>query len=134
MDESHAHLALHNHHRRRHGPYSGLHPLISWGSAAAPRESAEESRVAANIEEEQLPCPVPCSEETLVNSTLLVWSQLHGIVTLRISGSIQAAVAYQDWPAACALTHDDEVAQLIKNHRDNLVNGILNSQRSESHH
>ena len=77
---------------------------------------------------------IPCSEETLVNSTLLVWSQLHGIVTLRISGSIQAAVAYQDWPAGCALTHDDEVAQLIKNHRDNLVNGILNSQRSGSHH
>ena len=77
---------------------------------------------------------IPCSEEVLVNSTLLVWSQLHGIVTLRISGSIQAAVAYQGWPTSCALTHDDEVAQLIKNHRDNLVNGILNSQRSESHH
>ena len=66
MDESHAHLALHNHHRQRHGPYSGLHPLISWGSAAAPRESAEQSRAAANIAEEQLPCPVPCSEDTFV--------------------------------------------------------------------
>jgi len=77
---------------------------------------------------------IPCSEEALVNTTLLVWSQLHGIVALRNSGSIQAAVAYQNWPSSCALIHDHEVERLIKSHRDNVVNGILNYQRSESHH
>lgn len=66
MDEPHAHLALHNRHGPRHGPYSGLHPLISWGSAAAPREHAEEANPPVNGEDGRLPCPVPCSEDTFV--------------------------------------------------------------------
>jgi len=37
---------------------------------------------------------IPCTETAVVNAALLVWSQLHGIVTLRNSGSIQAAVTY----------------------------------------
>ena len=70
MDEPHAHSALHNHHRRRRGPFGpglsgGLHPVISWGSAAT-REHTKESEAAANVEEEQLPCPIPCSEDTFV--------------------------------------------------------------------
>ena len=77
---------------------------------------------------------IPCDEEAAVNTTLLVWSQLHGIVTLKNSGSIQAAVAYQDWPPSCALAHDEEVEQLIRNHVEMTVNAILNSQRSGSHH
>jgi len=77
---------------------------------------------------------IPCEEEDVVNATLLVWSGLHGIVTLRNSGSIQAAVTYQDWPSACALEADSEVEGIIETHVQNLVNGILNSQRSESHH
>ena len=77
---------------------------------------------------------ISCNEEAIVNTTLLVWSQLHGIVTLKNSGSIQAAVAYQDWPESCALAHDEEVEQLIRNHVEMTVNAILNSQRSGSHH
>ena len=34
---------------------------------------------------------VPCKEEDVVNTTVLIWSQLHGIVMLRNSGSIQTA-------------------------------------------
>jgi len=77
---------------------------------------------------------IPCAEESVVNATLLVWSQLHGIVILRNSGSIGAAVAYQDWPENCALAEDEQVEKLIGNHVQIMVNGILNSQRSENHH
>ncbi len=77
---------------------------------------------------------IPCGEEAVVNTTLLVWSQLHGIVALKKSGSIQAAVAYQEWPASCALVHDEEVENLIRNHVNMTVNAILNTQHSDSHH
>jgi len=77
---------------------------------------------------------IPCSEEDVVNTTLLIWSQLHGIVTLRKSGSIQAAVGYQNWPASCALVQDNEVEQLIRNRVEMTINAILNAQHSESHH
>lgn len=77
---------------------------------------------------------IPCSEIAVVNAALLVWSQLHGIVTLRRSGSIKAAVAHLKWPASCGLINDDEVEQLIKSHVQLMVNGILNSQHSNSHH
>jgi SOS-response transcriptional repressor LexA len=66
MDEPHAHLALHNRHRPRHGPYPDLHPLISWGAAAAPREHAEQANPPTSDEQGRLPCPVPCSEDTFV--------------------------------------------------------------------
>ncbi|PCJ25735.1 MAG: hypothetical protein COA96_06830 [SAR86 cluster bacterium] len=77
---------------------------------------------------------IPCSEEDVVNATLLVWSQLHGIITLKNSGLIAAAVAFQNWPAKCALEEDQQVQNLIENHVQTMVNGIINSQRSEGHH
>lgn len=77
---------------------------------------------------------IPCGETDVVNTTLLVWSQLHGIVTLKNSGSIKAAVAYQNWPQSCALVNDDEAEQLIRNYVEMTVNAILNTQHSESHH
>lgn len=77
---------------------------------------------------------VPCDETAVDSSTLLVWSQLHGIVALRNSGSIPAAVTYLNWPEQCALTTEADVEKLIKMLINNLVNGILNAQHSESHH
>jgi len=74
------------------------------------------------------------SEEEVVNTTLLVWSQLHGIVTLRNSGSIQAAVTYQNWPASCALGNDSETEELIRQHIHLMVNGVLNIQRGPANH
>ena len=44
----------------------GLHLVISWRSAAATREPTKESEAAANTEKEQLPCPIPCSDDTFV--------------------------------------------------------------------
>lgn len=77
---------------------------------------------------------VPCSEEAVVNATLLVWSQLHGIVMLKHSGSIAAAVGYQNWPASCALKEDRQVEKLIENHIQIMLNGILNERLGASHH
>lgn len=77
---------------------------------------------------------IPCSESAVVNATLLIWSQLHGIVVLRNSGSINAVVAYLNWPPGCALHRDDEVELLIRNHLEMMVNGIINSQRGQSQH
>lgn len=77
---------------------------------------------------------VQCEEEDVVNTTILIWSQLHGIVMLRNSGSIPAAVAYQDWPVSCGLNNDSEVKKLIRENVKMTVNAILNKQHSESHH
>jgi len=77
---------------------------------------------------------VPCSEDQVINTTLLVWAQLHGMVALKKSGTIKAAVAYQDWPEACSLVSHEQVEGLIRNHLNMTVNAILNSQHSESHH
>ena len=72
MDEPHARPALQHQLRHRYGRpdpghYGGLHPVITWDSAAAaPQEHTAESTPLANVEEERLPCPVPCSEDTLV--------------------------------------------------------------------
>lgn len=77
---------------------------------------------------------IPCKEEDVVNTTILVWSQLHGIVMLRNSGSIPAVVAYQDWPDSCGLNNDDEVEKLIRENVSMTVNAILNKQHSDSHH
>lgn len=75
-----------------------------------------------------------CSETAVVNATLLVWSQLHGIVTLRNSGSIKAAVTHLGWPESCGLADDSAVELLIRNHLKLMVNGILNSQNDGNHH
>ncbi len=77
---------------------------------------------------------VQCKEEDVVNTTILIWSQLHGIVMLRNSGSIPAAVAYQDWPPSCGLNNNEEVEQLIRENVKMTVNAILNKQHSDSHH
>jgi hypothetical protein len=70
----------------------------------------------------------------VVNTTLLVWSQLHGIVMLRNSGSIPAAVTYQEWPSVCGLKENEEVENLLREHVQMTVNAILSKQRSDSHH
>lgn len=77
---------------------------------------------------------IRCSEEAVVNTTLLVWTQLHGIIALKSSGSIKAAVAYQDWPARCALVNDEDVTSLIRQHVEMTVNAILNTRHSDGHH
>lgn len=75
-----------------------------------------------------------CSEEDIVNATLLIWSQLHGIVTLRNSGLISAAVSHQNWPVSCALIEDSQVEKLIEDHVHIMINGMLNSTRGKSKH
>ena len=75
-----------------------------------------------------------CTEEVVVNSTLLTWSQLHGIVTLRSSGLIGAAVTHQQWPANCGLYEDAQVEKLIEDHVKIMINGMLNSSRGKSSH
>ncbi len=77
---------------------------------------------------------VPVSDEKVVNTSLLVWAQLHGLVALKKSGSIKAAVAFQDWPEACSLVNHEQVEGLIRNHLKMTVNGILNTLHGESHH
>lgn len=77
---------------------------------------------------------VACSEADVVNTTLLVWSQLHGIIALKKSGSIAAAVSYQDWPKNCALANDEEVNHLISSHVTMTVNAIINSGCREERH
>lgn len=75
-----------------------------------------------------------CSEEEVVNATLLIWSQLHGVVTLRNSGLIGAAVSHQNWPGKCGLTDDRQVEKLIQDHVQIMINGMLSSSRGKSKH
>ena len=77
---------------------------------------------------------IQCSEEEVVNSTLLIWSQLHGIVTLRNSGLIGAAVSHQNWPSNCGLTEDSQVEKLIREHVQIMIDGMLSSSRGKSKH
>lgn len=77
---------------------------------------------------------IPCGEEEVVNTTLLVWSQLHGIICLKNSGGIKAAVTYQDWPESCALSRDADVERLIRSQVEMTVHAILNSHYSDGHH
>lgn len=75
-----------------------------------------------------------CDEESVVTTTLLLWSQIHGIICLKNAGGINAAVAYQDWPESCALARREDVERLIKRQVEMTVQGILNEQHSNSHH
>ena len=75
-----------------------------------------------------------CSEEEVVNATLLIWSQLHGIVTLRNSGLIAAAVGHQDWPELCSLTDEAQVEKLIEDHVTIMIKGMLGSSRGKGNH
>lgn len=77
---------------------------------------------------------VTCSESDVVNTTLLVWGQLHGIIALKKSGSIEAAVAFQDWPVNCALANDDDVKRLISRQVDMTVNAIMNARWRRANH
>lgn len=69
-----------------------------------------------------------------MNTTLLIWPQLNGIIGLKDSGSINAAVTCQDWPAACAPASDEDMECLIGNFVNMTMHAILNSQCSDSHH
>lgn len=64
---------------------------------------------------------VKYSERSLVDSALLIWSQIHGIIALKNSGSIYAAITSQNWPRACSLENDSDVEQLIDNHVEALA-------------
>jgi AcrR family transcriptional regulator len=75
-----------------------------------------------------------CAEDEVVNTTLLIWSQLHGIVVLRNSGLIGAEVNHQNWPGACALRDDAQVENLIEDHVQIMINGMLSSARGQSKH
>ncbi|PDH34876.1 MAG: hypothetical protein CNF02_02305 [OM182 bacterium MED-G28] len=76
---------------------------------------------------------VPVSDEKVVNTSLLVWAQLHGLVALKKSGSIKAAVAFQGWPEACSLVNHEQAEGLIRNHLRMTVNAILNTLQGEGH-
>jgi AcrR family transcriptional regulator len=75
-----------------------------------------------------------CSEEEVVNATLLVWTQLHGIVTLRNTGLISAAVSHQNWPDKCNLTDNAQVEKLIEDHVQIMIAGMLSSPRGKGKH
>ena len=75
-----------------------------------------------------------CSEEEVISTTLLLWSQLHGIIALKRSGSIRAAVTYQDWPESCALGTEQEVERLISNHVQMMINAIIASGLEQGSH
>ena len=75
-----------------------------------------------------------CAEVEVVNATMLIWSQLHGIVTLRNSGLIGAAVSHQKWPADCGLHEDEQVEILIENHVQIMIDGMLSSSRGKTKH
>ena len=73
-------------------------------------------------------------KEALLNAALLVWTQLHGIVTLRNSGLIGAAVIHQNWPEKCALTDNAQVEKLIEDRVQIMINGMLSSSRGKGNH
>lgn len=77
---------------------------------------------------------IPCTEAQVVRSTLLTWSQLHGIIMLRNSGSIAAAVEYQDWPQECALIQDSEIEDLIRGRIQPMIDLICTSAASQVPH
>lgn len=77
---------------------------------------------------------VPCDPCHAVNSTVLIWAQLNGIVALKKTGSIKATVTHQDWPEACSLVTHEQVEGLIRIHLNMTINAILNSQHSTNRH
>jgi hypothetical protein len=73
-------------------------------------------------------------KEALLNAALLVWTQLHGIVTLRNSGLIGAAVIHQNRPEKCALTDNAQVGKLIEDRMQIMINSMLSSSRGKGNH
>jgi len=53
---------------------------------------------------------------------------------LRNSGSIQAAISYQEWPQSCALARDEEVEELIRLRVDLMLNGIIEGRHGGRSH
>lgn len=70
---------------------------------------------------------IPKNDHALVSHTLLLWSQLHGLVNLKNAGTIGVVASYLQWPASCALEEDDEVEILIRNQIEALVRSMANS-------
>jgi AcrR family transcriptional regulator len=69
------------------------------------------------------------SEESVVRATMLIWSQLHGLISLKRAGTIKAAAANQGWPQSCTLSSEEDVEQLISIFVRNAVTAIINAQR-----
>lgn len=68
---------------------------------------------------------VTCSEETVVDAVLIFWSQLHGLVTLKDSGSIVATVGCQGWPRSCSLLTEVDSERLVQTMVQNSITGLL---------
>jgi AcrR family transcriptional regulator len=64
------------------------------------------------------------TQEQCVNQATLAWSQLHGLILLRDSGSISAAIASKGWPASCSLHKENEIPGLIETMADGIVSLI----------
>ncbi|MFM1897109.1 MAG: hypothetical protein RLZZ385_2183 [Pseudomonadota bacterium] len=67
---------------------------------------------------------VRCTDTMVVNSALLAWTQLHGLVILKDSGSIQAAVGCQGWPESCSLQLEADVDAILQEMIRHQVVGI----------
>lgn len=73
---------------------------------------------------------IPCSEEQVVNTVLIQWAQLHGLITLKDSGSILASVGCQGWPRSCSLITEQDTENLILEMIDRLLAGIMDSRKT----
>lgn len=74
------------------------------------------------------------SDESVARATMLIWSQLHGLIGLKQSGNIKAAATYQNWPPSCRLESEADVELLIGTFVRNAVTAIINSQRYQLSH
>lgn len=70
---------------------------------------------------------IPCSEEQVVNSALIHWSQLHGLLLLKDSGSILAAVGCQGWPGSCSLRTGEDTEKLVRDMVQRLITGMVDN-------
>jgi len=72
-------------------------------------------------------------EELVVNTLILLWSHMHGLVALKNSLSIHGLVMSQGWPETCALHKDEEIEQTLRHHIDIVVSGVVNNQHKLHH-
>lgn len=73
-----------------------------------------------------------CDESTLVQAVLLTWAQMHGLVVLKVSGSLQVTFGRPDWPGYSTLPSDDHIRNLLREMVKQQVAGMLASQRRTS--
>lgn len=73
------------------------------------------------------------SHESVARATLLIWSQLHGLIVLQQSGTVRAAAAQQKWPPSCGLETEADVELLIGTFVHNAVTAIINARRYQVH-